>query len=96
MIVYRSAERQEAPDEMTAGLVDAAAAVARAADASAAGESGRGDPVDWWTERLVEAGELEAAVLDAVHVERDGMAPIAAPLRRLTRAAARGLAVAHA
>ncbi len=56
----------------------------------------RRDPVDWWTERLIEAGELEAAVLDALHADEDAATPAAAPLRRLTRAAARGLAVAHA
>ena len=96
MIVYRSAERREAPEAMTEGLVDAAAAAARAADAPTQGDPVQGDPVDWWTERLIEAGELEAAVLDALSPERDGAPPLAAPLRRLSRAAARGLAAAHA
>ena len=91
MIVYRSAARREAPEEMTDGLVEAAAAAARAAASSTPG-----DPVDWWTERLIEAGELEAALLDALSPEQDGAPPLAAPLRRLSRAAARGLAAAHA
>jgi hypothetical protein len=50
--------------------------------------------VDWWTERLVAAAELEAAVGEAFRAGGPGAA--AAALRRHTLATARGLAVAHA
>ncbi len=84
----QTAHRREAPEAMTEAMVDAAAAAARGAPAAPP------DPVDWWTERLVDAGELEAAVAAALASGRDAP-PAAVPLRRLTLAAARGLAVAH-
>jgi hypothetical protein len=91
---------------MTEAMVDAAAAGARRppggepadgrTDAAAAFTGGHArDAVDWWTDRLVDAGELEAAVVDALSPTRDGLPPAALPLRRLSLAAARGLAAAH-
>jgi hypothetical protein len=83
---------------MTDAMVDAAATAAHGAPPPdvAAGDAGApGDAIDWWTERLVDAGELEGAVADALSPERDGLPLTAGTLRRLSLAAARGLAVAH-
>lgn len=89
MIAYRTVERRHAPEALAERSVDAAATHARAAVPG-------GEAVDWWTERLIEAGELEAGVVDALSPERDGLPAAAGALRRLSLAAARGLAVAHA
>jgi hypothetical protein len=89
VIAYRQVERRHAPEALAERSVDAAAEHARAAPPAAAA-------VDWWTERLIEAGELEAGVVDALSPERDGLPAAAGALRRLSLAAARGLAVAHA
>ncbi len=95
MTEQQPAERRDAPEAMTEAMIDAAAPAARGAPAPEAAGAPPNDPVDWWTERLVDAGELEAAVVDALSPERDGVPAAARPLRRLTLAAARGLAVAH-
>ncbi len=84
------AQRREAPEAMTEAIVDAAAPATRPEQAPP-----KHDAVDWWTSRLVEASELEAAVLDALSPERDALHAVAPPLRQLSLAAARGLATAQ-
>jgi hypothetical protein len=87
--------RRDAPEAMTEAMVDAAAAAApRAPEGRAAPADAPGDPVDWWTERLVDAGELEAAAGQVLADAAAGSAAAGA-LRRLSLAAARGLAAAH-
>lgn len=97
-----TAGRREAPEALTEAIVEAAAPAARggATGAAPAGQAPAGAPathdaVDWWTDRLVETSELEAAVLDALSPERDALHAVNGPLRRLTLAAARGLAAAQ-
>lgn len=84
------AGRREAPEAMTEGIVDAAASATKPEHAPP-----KHDAVDWWTDRLVEASELEAAVLDVLSPEEDALHAVAGPLRRLSLAAARGLATAQ-
>ena len=93
----RPAERREAPEAMTEAIVNVAAPAARVAEGTPTpGTSPAAhDAVDWWTDRLVEASELEAAVIDALSPERDARHAVAGPLRRLSLAAARGLATAQ-
>ncbi|GJG87486.1 hypothetical protein tb265_26670 [Gemmatimonadetes bacterium T265] len=92
----RPAERRETPEAMTEAIVDAAGTAARAGgDAQPAAGTAAHDAVDWWTDRLIEASELEAAVVDALSPERDALHAVAGPLHRLSLAAARGLATAQ-
>ncbi len=86
------AERRDAPEAMTEAILEAAAPAARAGEGKTPATH---DAVDWWTDRLIEASELEAAVVDALSPERDARHAVAGPLRRLSLAAARGLATAQ-
>lgn len=95
MSEHQPAERRETPEAMTEALLAAAAPAARADGAPRERAPDAHDAVDWWTDRLIEASELEAAVVDALSPERDALHAVVGPLRRLSVAAARGLATAQ-